>query len=116
VSIRGLFFLFHENSLIGEYAMEDYLPLIIQIISGAVGGIVTGIVKKDLSLGTIWNSIAGIIGGGAGGQLLASLGIVLANNGNLDVQNIGGSIAAGGVGGGALLAIISTVKNNLLKK
>ena len=37
--------------------------LIVQLISGAVGGNVAGIALKQYDLGTIGNSIAGIIGG-----------------------------------------------------
>ena len=50
--------------------MENLLPIIIQLISGAVGGNVAGALMKNLSLGTLGNSIAGILGGGLGGQML----------------------------------------------
>jgi uncharacterized membrane protein YeaQ/YmgE (transglycosylase-associated protein family) len=49
------------------------LPLIIQLISGAVGGNVAGALMKNFNLGPIGNSIAGLIGGGLGGQLLSML-------------------------------------------
>ena len=42
------------------------LDIIIGLISGAVGGNVAGAAMKENSLGTIGNSIAGIVGGGAG--------------------------------------------------
>ena len=50
--------------------MEAFLPLIIQLVSGAVGGNIAGAAMKDKSLGTIGNSIAGLVGGGIGGQIL----------------------------------------------
>jgi uncharacterized membrane protein YeaQ/YmgE (transglycosylase-associated protein family) len=40
------------------------LPLIIQLISGAVGGNVAGTLMKNFNLGPIGNSIAGLIDGG----------------------------------------------------
>ena len=40
------------------------IGLIIQLISGAVGGNIAGSAMKQYSLGTIGNSIAGLIGGG----------------------------------------------------
>ena len=43
--------------------MESLIPLIIQLISGAVGGNITGSLFKNLSLGSVGNSIAGILGG-----------------------------------------------------
>ena len=38
-------------------------PLIIQLISGAVGGNIAGAILKQFNLGPIGNSIAGLIGG-----------------------------------------------------
>ena len=48
--------------------MEEYLPLIIQLVFVALGGNVAGKLLKNLSLGTVGNSIAGILGGGIGGH------------------------------------------------
>ena len=53
--------------------MEEYLPLIIQLVSGAVGGNLAGSLMKKFSLGTLGNSIVGILGGGLGGQLLGMM-------------------------------------------
>jgi uncharacterized membrane protein YeaQ/YmgE (transglycosylase-associated protein family) len=83
--------------------MEALLPLIIQLISGAAGGNVAGALMKNLSLGTLGNSIAGIVGGGIGGQLLSFIGA-----GGLD--GILGSLLSGGVGGAVLMAIIGFIK------
>lgn len=92
----------------------DLLPLIVQLVSGAVGGNVAGKLMKNLSLGTVGNSIVGILGGGIGGQLLGALGLGT-GGGELDVAGIIGSIAGGGVGGGVLLAIVGAVKKALGK-
>ena len=83
--------------------------LIIQLISGAVGGNVAGSIFKNLSLGTLGNSLAGILGGVGGGQLLGALGLI-AGGGGLDLASIVSSVASGGIGGGVLLAIIGLVK------
>ena len=40
------------------------IGLIIQLISGAVGGNIAGAAMNQYSLGTVGNSIAGLIGGG----------------------------------------------------
>ena len=42
----------------------EILPLIINLISGAAGGNIVGSLFKNLSLGGLGNSIAGIAGGG----------------------------------------------------
>ena len=55
----------------------NIISLIIEAISGAVGGNVAGAAMKENSLGTVGNSIAGIVGGGVGGAILmAVIGLV----------------------------------------
>lgn len=94
--------------------MENLLPLIIQLISGAAGGNIAGALFKKISLGTLVNSIAGIVGGGLGGQLLALLGLST-GGGGMDIGSVVGSIAGGGVGGGVLLAIVGLIKQAVSK-
>ena len=94
--------------------MNALLPLIIQLISGAVGGNLAGSLMKKFSLGTLGNSIVGILGGGIGGQLLGMLG-VSTGGGGMDIGSIIGSIASGGVGGGVLMAIIGIIRKALAK-
>ena len=48
----------------------DITSLIVEAVSGAVGGNVAGATMKDKSLGAVGNSIAGILGGGIGGTIL----------------------------------------------
>jgi len=88
--------------------------IIIQLISGAVGGNGAGALLKKLSLGTIGNTIAGILGGGLGGQLLGLLGMAPAAGGG-DLNGIIASVLSGGVGGGALMGIIGAIKKALGK-
>jgi len=93
--------------------MEEYLPLIIQLVSGAVGGNVAGSLMKKSSLGTLWNSVAGILGGGIGGTVLGALG--LGTDGGMDLSGILGSVAGGGVGGGIVMAVIGLIKKAMNK-
>ncbi|WP_299121681.1 hypothetical protein [uncultured Winogradskyella sp.] len=99
--------------------MEEYLPLIIQLVSGAVGGNLAGKLMKNSSLGTLWNSIVGILGGGLGGTVLGMLGLTGAEaaeaSSSMDLSSILGSVAGGGVGGGILMAIIGMVKKAMAK-
>lgn len=95
--------------------MENLIPLIIQLISGAVGGNAAGAAMKNLSLGPVGNSIVGILGGGIGGQLLAMLGAAAAGGGGMDIGSIISSVAGGGVGGAVLLAIVGAIKKALAK-
>jgi uncharacterized membrane protein YeaQ/YmgE (transglycosylase-associated protein family) len=91
------------------------LNLIIQLISGAVGGNVAGSLMKDKSLGPVGNSLAGILGGGIGGQLLGLIGLAQSAGSSMDISSIVGSIVSGGVGGGVLMLIISVIKKALAK-
>lgn len=91
------------------------LALIIQLISGAVGGNVAGSVLKNLSLGPVLNSVIGILGGGIGSQILGSVSLGAASGG-MDIASIVSQIAGGGIGGAVLLVIIGLVKNVLAKR
>jgi len=94
----------------------DMTSLIINLISGAVGGNAAGAAMPDKSLGTLGNSLAGIVGGGLGGSILQALIPALAQSGGTDLGSIIGEIAGGGVGGGLLMVIIALVKNVLATK
>ena len=96
--------------------MAALLPLIIQLISGAVGGNAVGALVKSLSLGTIGNSLAGVVGGGVGGQILSmALGAGAAPAGGMDIGAIVSQVASGGVGGGVLMAIIGLIRSMMAK-
>lgn len=92
----------------------DLLPLIIQLVSGAVGGNLAGGILKNFSLGTLWNSVVGILGGGLGGQLLGMLGMG-GGGGGMDLMGIVSQVAAGGAGGGVLLGIVGMIKKAMGK-
>jgi len=97
--------------------MGSILPLIIQLLSGAAGGNIAGSILKKASLGTLGNSIAGILGGGLGGQILGMLGMAGgADAGAMDIGSIISSVAGGGVGGGAVMAIVGLIKNAMSQK
>jgi hypothetical protein len=95
--------------------------LIISLISGAAGGNVVGRLLKNLDLGLLGNSIAGILGGGVGTWLIGAMsgGAVDAAGGaaaaGLDIGSIIQSVASGGVGGGVLMAIVGIVKSMMAK-
>lgn len=97
------------------------MELIIQLVAGAIGGNAAGAVLKNQSMGPLLNSVVGILGGGLGGQILgmlggAGMGDAAAAASGLDLGTILSSLATGGVGGGALMAIIGTLKPMLMKK
>lgn len=97
----------------------DIVSMIISLISGAVGGNIAGAAMSQKNLGPLVNTIAGLIGGGAGEFILKAFGIITAataaGGNELDFAQILSSIAAGGVSGGALTAIITAIKDSLKK-
>lgn len=111
------------------------ITTIISLISGIIGGNLAGLGMADKNLGALGNSIAGFFGGGLGQFILQLLGVLggaatgaaatgaaahgvdaAANLGGLDISSIIAAIGGGGVGGGALTAIIAFIKDALMKK
>lgn len=89
--------------------------LIIQLISGAIGGNAVGAYSKDMSLGPLGNTIAGALGGGVGGQILSSvlgLGGAAAASG-LDIGTIVSGFLTGGVSGGITALVIGFIKSKM---
>ena len=93
--------------------------LIIQLISGGAGGNVVGLAMKQYDLGIIGNSIAGVIGGGIGAQIIgllldggAEAGAVVGPNG-YDIETLIAQVASGGVGGGVLLVLVGLMKQTI---
>jgi uncharacterized membrane protein YeaQ/YmgE (transglycosylase-associated protein family) len=93
----------------------DITALIIQLVAGAVGGNAAGAALKNLSLGSIGNTIAGVLGGGLGGFLMPMLGMAGTGAEGMDIGAIVQNVLGGGVGGGVVMAIIGAVKKALVK-
>lgn len=105
---------------------HNTISLIISLISGLIGGNLAGSALGEKSLGTIGNSISGLIGGAAGSYILKAIGLLgtiaaasqtgAAPAEGFDIgtllTNIGGSGAAGAI----LTAIIGLLKEGVQKK
>jgi uncharacterized membrane protein YeaQ/YmgE (transglycosylase-associated protein family) len=73
----------------------DLASLLIQLVSGAAGGNVGGVLNKARTMGPLWNTILGAIGGLGGGQLLGDkLGGAMgsATTGNISASAIVGLV------------------------
>jgi hypothetical protein len=93
----------------------DITTLLIQLVSGALGGNAAGTYAKDTTLGPVGNSIAGAVGGGIGGQILTSLlglGGTAAASG-LDIGTIVSGFATGGIMGGLTALVIGYLKTKV---
>ncbi len=79
--------------------------MIVSLLCGALGGYLGGLILKKYSLGTLWNAVCGVVGGGIGAQLLGGIlggGIV-------------GQVGSGAIGGIVVLVIVALVKKALGK-
>lgn len=99
----------------------DVVNLLISLLSGAAGGNVAGAAMPDKNLGTLGNTLSGILGGGLGGYLLQALNLfgtaTQATGGTgLDLGSIIANIGSSGVGGAVLMAIIGLIKNSMEKR
>ncbi len=104
--------------------MESLLPIIIQLVVGAIGGNAAGKAMPDKSLGTLGNTIAGVIGGLGGGQILdkilgggamatdAAAGVAASG---LDIGAIIQDAAGGGIGGAVLTVVVALIKGAMNK-
>ena len=95
----------------------DITSLIIEAVSGAVGGNVAGVAMKEKSLGPVGNSITGILGGGLGGMILQTvLGAgATGGDGAMDMNSILANVGGGGVGGAVLMLIVAIIKSKMAK-
>ena len=92
------------------------MDLLVQLITGAVGGLGAGKALPKFSLGNVGNMITGLVGGGIGGQLLTQvLGTSLSGGGS-ELSGMLEGAAGSGVGGGALMVVIGLVKNAMSGK
>ena len=93
--------------------MEMFISLLVQIISGAVGGNLAGMTKQ--SLGTGLNTMLGGVDGLVLGQIVTAL--TGASGGEaLDVAAVGSNIVGGGVGGLVLTWVVGFIKSKMAAK
>jgi uncharacterized membrane protein YeaQ/YmgE (transglycosylase-associated protein family) len=83
--------------------------ILMNIISGAIGGNAVGAVDKKQSLGLVGNTIAGLVGGTVGSQILQQ---VIGNA----VTGITGDIGGAAVSGAITIYLVNLVKKHLLNK
>lgn len=88
--------------------------VLINLIAGALGGNAAGKASPQFDLGTMGNTIAGLVGGGVLGQIITLIWpsvVSAAQTGNFSIGSIVTNVISGGAGGALLTAIIGMVKN-----
>ncbi len=100
--------------------METLLPIIVQVITGIIGGQAVGAAVKQAAMGQLPKILSGAIGGVGGAAILGSLlgggavdpaAATAAAGSALNLNNI-----VGGAGGGAILTGIVGAVMNAMKK
>lgn len=91
------------------------LGTIIGLASGALGGVGAGSLMKKSSLGTLWNAVAGIAGGGIGATILGMVGLGGGGEGAMDAMGILSNVGGGLVGGGVVMTVIGFIKSAMGK-
>ncbi|HEX7040633.1 MAG TPA: hypothetical protein VF202_10990 [Trueperaceae bacterium] len=94
--------------------METWLPIVIQIVAGALGGNLVGRRGEGAPMGATGNTLAGAVGGLGLAQLLQLLGLG-AGGSALDLVSLLTSVLGGAVGGGVLAAIAGAVMGGTRK-
>jgi uncharacterized membrane protein YeaQ/YmgE (transglycosylase-associated protein family) len=79
----------------------DLITLLVQAVSGGVGGNIAPLLNKAKSLGPLLNTVLGVIGGVGGGQALAG--------------TVGGG-TIGTVGTSAVVGLVLPLIGSFLKK
>jgi hypothetical protein len=98
--------------------MEALIPIILQAISGAVGGGIVGSIVKTAGMALLPKLLAGVVGGVGGG---AALGPIISGAlgadpaGGLDMMNIIGQLVSGAAGGGVLTGLAGAVMGAMKK-
>jgi len=87
--------------------------IILQLIAGAVGGNAVGKTNENLSLGMGGNTVAGAVGGVAGGSLLTALIPMLSGAGGIDIGQLAGQLVGGGVSGAIVTAVVGLIMKSM---
>jgi hypothetical protein len=93
----------------------DLTNLLIQAVSGVIGGNAAGKGLPNADLGALGNTIAGALGGAGGGQLLQALIPMLAGTAGsgLDIGALVGQVLGGGASGAIVTAIVGMLMKSM---
>lgn len=88
--------------------MEALLPIIVQVVSGIIGGQAVSVALKQVDMSQVVKIISGAVGGVGGGILLDMLG-----GGSGAMGSMVGDAIGGVAGGGVLTAIVGMVMKQM---
>ncbi len=88
--------------------------ILINLVAGALGGNAAGKATPAFDLGTLGNTIAGLVGGGILGQIVTLIWpsvVASIQSGHFDAGSVITQVIGGGAGGAILTAIVGAIKN-----
>ncbi|HDR9511005.1 hypothetical protein C5615_32135 [Burkholderia cepacia] len=95
----------------------EWLSTVVELVSGAAGGNIAGNLLEKYNLGPLGNSLAGILGGGLGGELLSMfMGNQASSGATIDLASLLGHLGSGGIGGTVLMIVIGIIKERWFNK
>lgn len=102
----------------------DIVSLLVSLVGGAIGGNVAGPATQEKNPGALWNTVLGLIGGGAGTYILQALGVMnnpteaataVTHVNMIDWSELLKTLAAGGGSGAIVTAIVAFIKGSMGK-
>jgi hypothetical protein len=96
--------------------MEKLIPILIQLIGGGAGGNIVAALLKNLDLNKVIATITGILGGLGGGQLADMMGWLDKILGASQGGQYAGQAGASAIGGALLTAIVGFIKKAMAGK
>ena len=90
----------------------DVVGLIVNLVSGGIGGNILGAAWKEKTLGALGNTIAGAIGGVAGTYILTAVGVLNSLGlGDMSIGTLASGAGTSAVSGVVLTAIVGMIKS-----
>jgi hypothetical protein len=96
--------------------MEKLIPILIQLIGGGAGGNIVAALLKNLDLNKVIATVTGILGGLGGGQLADMMGWLDTIVGASQGGQYAGQAGASAIGGALLTAIVGFIKKAMADK
>jgi hypothetical protein len=87
----------------------NIFPLLLQLLSGMIGGTIAGKASEKLNLGLIGNALTGLVGGGIVGHFFLRLALL----NSTDLSIFVASVAGGGFGGALALCVVDWARGLL---
>jgi len=92
----------------------DIVGTLVNLVSGGVGGNLSGAALKEKSLGAIGNTIAGVVGGVAGSYIMQAVGVLnTLGVADMTIGDMASGAGVAAVSGAVLTALVGFIKSKM---